>query len=57
MFLLQDIDKVFKQKGLEQQMVDSKLQQITQLIKENGEKYQRERELVSSISFLKIAKL
>lgn len=55
-FLLQDIDKVLNRKGLEQQLV-AKLQQTTQLIQETDEKHQREREFVSSISFLKIAKL
>ncbi|EGW02128.1 Gamma-taxilin [Cricetulus griseus] len=38
------IDKVFKHKELQQQLVDAKLQQTTQLIKEADEKHQRERE-------------
>ncbi|XP_068956798.1 gamma-taxilin isoform X4 [Petaurus breviceps papuanus] len=38
------IDKVFKHKELQQQLVDAKLQQTTQLIKEAEEKHQRERE-------------
>uniref|UniRef100_A0A2K6GZ66 Taxilin gamma n=1 Tax=Propithecus coquereli TaxID=379532 RepID=A0A2K6GZ66_PROCO len=45
------IDKVFKHKELQQQLVDAKLQQTTQLIKEADEKHQREREFVSSTSF------
>ncbi|XP_060089999.1 gamma-taxilin [Heteronotia binoei] len=38
------MDKVFKHKELQQQLVDAKLQQTTQLIKEAEEKHQRERE-------------
>ncbi|EPY74378.1 gamma-taxilin [Camelus ferus] len=41
------IDKVFKHKELQQQLVDAKLQQTTQLIKEADEKHQREREFLS----------
>ncbi|XP_036284931.1 gamma-taxilin isoform X2 [Pipistrellus kuhlii] len=40
------IDKVFKRKELQQQLVDTKLQQTTQLIKEADEKHQREREFL-----------
>ncbi|ELR45939.1 Gamma-taxilin [Bos mutus] len=40
------IDKVFKHKELQQQLVDAKLQQTTQLIKEADEKHQREREFL-----------
>nr|BAA92068.1 unnamed protein product [Homo sapiens] len=40
------IDKVFKRKELQQQLVDAKLQQTTQLIKEADEKHQREREFL-----------
>ncbi|EMP25685.1 Gamma-taxilin [Chelonia mydas] len=40
------IDKVFKHKELQQQLVDAKLQQTTQLIKEAEEKHQREREFL-----------
>lgn len=46
----QHIDKVFKHKELQQQLVDAKLQQTTQLIKEADEKHQREREFVSAFS-------
>lgn len=46
----QHIDKVFKHKELQQQLVDAKLQQTTQLIKDADEKHQREREFVSPIS-------
>uniref|UniRef100_A0ACB8FIE1 Uncharacterized protein n=1 Tax=Sphaerodactylus townsendi TaxID=933632 RepID=A0ACB8FIE1_9SAUR len=41
------MDKVFKHKELQQQLVDAKLQQTTQLIKEAEEKHQREREFLS----------
>ncbi|XP_059944173.1 gamma-taxilin-like isoform X2 [Mesoplodon densirostris] len=41
------IDKVFKHKELQQQLVDAKLQQTTQLIKEADDKHQREREMLS----------
>ncbi|XP_060626013.2 gamma-taxilin isoform X1 [Anolis sagrei] len=40
------MDKVFKHKELQQQLVDAKLQQTTQLIKEAEEKHQREREFL-----------
>ncbi|KAM4905799.1 gamma-taxilin isoform 3-T3 [Sylvia borin] len=40
------IDQVFKHKELQQQLVDAKLQQTTQLIKEAEEKHQREREFL-----------
>ncbi|XP_053519725.1 gamma-taxilin-like isoform X3 [Artibeus jamaicensis] len=40
------IDKVFKRKELQQHLVDVKLQQITQLIREADEKHQREREFL-----------
>ncbi|XP_074179299.1 gamma-taxilin-like isoform X2 [Rhinolophus sinicus] len=40
------IDKVFKHKELQQQLVDTKLQQTTQLIKEADKKHQREREFL-----------
>lgn len=53
LFSLQHIDKVFKHKELQQQLVDTKLQQTTQLIKEADKKHQREREFVSSVSVKK----
>ncbi|KAG8508754.1 Gamma-taxilin, partial [Galemys pyrenaicus] len=40
------IDKAFKHKELQQQVVDAKLQQTTQLIKEADEKHQREKEFL-----------
>ncbi|ELK15821.1 Gamma-taxilin [Pteropus alecto] len=40
------VDKVFKHKELRQQLVDAKLQQTTQFIKEADEKHQREREFL-----------
>ncbi|KAG8587686.1 hypothetical protein GDO81_005751 [Engystomops pustulosus] len=41
------IDKVFKHKELQQQLIDAKLQQTTQLMKEAEERHQREREFLS----------
>ncbi|XP_036162016.1 gamma-taxilin isoform X8 [Myotis myotis] len=41
------IDKVFKHKEVQQQLVDVKLHQTSQLIKEADEKHQREREFLS----------
>ncbi|KAM9669494.1 gamma-taxilin isoform 2-T2 [Dama dama] len=43
---LKHIDKVFRHKELQQQLVDAKLQQTTELIKEADEKHQREREFL-----------
>ncbi|XP_045852669.1 gamma-taxilin-like isoform X4 [Meles meles] len=40
------IDKVFKHKELQQQLVDARLQQTTQLIEEADEKHQREKEFL-----------
>ncbi|KAF0877384.1 TXLNG protein, partial [Crocuta crocuta] len=40
------INKVFKHKELQQQLVDAKLQQTTQLIEEADEKHQKERDFV-----------
>ncbi|XP_043928721.1 gamma-taxilin-like, partial [Protopterus annectens] len=40
------IDKVFKHKELQQQLVDAKLQQTTDLMKEAEDKHQREREFL-----------
>ncbi|KFO34405.1 Gamma-taxilin [Fukomys damarensis] len=40
------IDKVLKQKELEQQLVNAKLQQTTQMIKEANEKHHKEREFL-----------
>ncbi|XP_046956623.1 gamma-taxilin-like isoform X2 [Lynx rufus] len=40
------INKVFKHKELQQQLVDAKLQQTTELIEEADEKHQREREFL-----------
>ncbi|XP_049729463.1 gamma-taxilin-like isoform X1 [Elephas maximus indicus] len=40
------IDKLFKHKELQQQLLDARLQQTTQLIKEADEKHQREREFL-----------
>jgi len=44
---LQHIDKVFKHKELQQQLMDAKLQRITELTREVEEKQRREREFVS----------
>lgn len=43
----QNIDKVFKHKELQQQLMDTKLQRITDMMKEVEEKQQRERDFVS----------
>ncbi|KAG8587687.1 hypothetical protein GDO81_005751 [Engystomops pustulosus] len=43
---LKHIDKVFKHKELQQQLIDAKLQQTTQLMKEAEERHQREREFL-----------
>ncbi|OWK14761.1 hypothetical protein Celaphus_00000220, partial [Cervus elaphus hippelaphus] len=40
------VGKVFKHKELQQHLVDAKLQQTTQLVKEADEKHQREREFL-----------
>ncbi|KAM4044151.1 gamma-taxilin [Anomaloglossus baeobatrachus] len=40
------IDKVFKHKELQQQLIDAKLQRITQLMKEAEERHQRERDFL-----------
>lgn len=44
----QHIDKMFKHKELQQQLMDTKLQRITEMMKEVEEKQQKERDLVSS---------
>lgn len=43
----QNIEKVFKHKELQQQLMDTKLQRITDMMKEVEEKQQRERDFVS----------
>lgn len=43
---LQHIDKVFKHKDLQQQLVDAKLQQAQEMLKEAEERHQREKEFV-----------
>ena len=48
MSLLQHIDTVFKHKELQQQLMDAKLQRITEMMKEVEEKQQRERDFVST---------
>lgn len=48
LYLLQHIEKVFKHKELQQQLMDTKLQRITEMMKEVEEKQQRERDFVSS---------
>lgn len=51
--LWQHIDKMFKHKELQQQLVDTKLQRITEMMKEVEEKQQKERDLVSLASTLR----
>lgn len=46
--VLQHIDKVFKHKELQQQLMDAKLQRITEMMREVEEKQQRERDFVST---------
>lgn len=46
-FTLQHIDKVFKHKELQQQLVDAKLQRTTEIMKEVDEEHHRELEIVS----------
>lgn len=43
---LQHIDKVFKHKDLQQQLVDAKLQQAQEMLKEAEDRHQREKEFV-----------
>lgn len=47
MFPPQHIDKVFKHKELQQQLVDAKLQQAQEMLKEAEERHQREKDFVS----------
>lgn len=42
----QHIDKVFKHKDLQQQLVDAKLQQAQEMLKEAEERHQREKDFV-----------
>lgn len=46
--LFQHIDKVFKHKELQQQLMDAKLQRITEMMREVEDKQQRERDFVST---------
>lgn len=50
----QHIDKVFKHKELQQQLVDVKLQRTAELMREVEEKQQREREFVSILVIILI---
>lgn len=50
--LFQHIDKVVKQKDLQQQLVDAKLHQAQELLKESEERHDREKEFVRNISVL-----
>lgn len=45
--LLQHIDKVFKHKDLQQQLVDAKLHQAQALLKDSEDRHQKEKEFVS----------
>lgn len=44
---LQHIDKVFKHKDLQQQLVDAKLHQAQALLKDSEDRHQKEKEFVS----------
>lgn len=46
-FFSQHIDKVFKHKDLQQQLVDAKLHQAQALLKDSEERHQKEKEFVS----------
>lgn len=46
----QHIDKVVKHKDLQQQLVDAKLQQAQELLKESEERHDREKHFVSLLS-------
>lgn len=46
----QHIEKVVKQKDLQQQLVDAKLHQAQELLKESEERHDREKEFVMSTS-------
>lgn len=48
--VFQHIDKVVKQKDLQQQLVDAKLHQAQELLKESEERHDREKEFVRNIS-------
>ncbi|XP_051949012.1 alpha-taxilin isoform X1 [Xyrauchen texanus] len=45
-FLLQHIDKVFKHKDLQQQLVDAKLHQAQALLKDSEDRHQKEKEFL-----------
>lgn len=44
----QHIDKVFKHKDLQQQLVDAKLQQAQELLLESEDRHHREKDFVSN---------
>lgn len=46
----QHIDKVVKQKDLQQQLVDAKLHQAQELLKDSEDRHDREKEFVMSVS-------
>lgn len=46
----QHIDKVVKQKDLQQQLVDAKLHQAQELLKDSEDRHDREKEFVTSTS-------
>lgn len=46
----QHIDKVVKQKDLQQQLVDAKLHQAQELLKDSEDRHDREKEFVMSTS-------
>lgn len=46
-FPWQHIEKVFKHKDLQQQLVDAKLEQAQEMLKEAEERHQREKDFVS----------
>lgn len=46
----QHIEKVVKQKDLQQQLVDAKLHQAQELLKESEDRHDREKEFVKNLS-------
>lgn len=44
--LLQHIDKVFKHKDLQQQLVDAKLRQAQELLNDSEDRHKKEKEFV-----------
>lgn len=50
--LLQHIDKVFKHKDLQQQLVDAKLRQAQELLNDSEDRHKKEKEFVRCSLFI-----